>query len=264
MNFFSANLSICEEKFNPDLYNSIENQGFFIEEIVKNTPAYYSGLKKGDQIISLNNLPIKNYDEWSKIINEAESDDFTISVLRNNKILKFNLKSKLDKFEGRKIGFYSSKNKCFRDKNLSFYKDEEYHKCENEIDLKKYIYLKKLSKSSKYFEEFIFEKIDVTKRIGNRYSYYSNIFDLDKSKKYINEALKIANEIEKKISNKSLWYYKTFEADPSVILYRLAQLNLFLTESGNVGRSPNYSLFLDKLNSSEGLKILHSLSKKKT
>ena len=262
---FTSNLTYSDESFDPQIYKNIGVKGFFISEIFKDTPAHKSDLKIGDKILSLNDYTISDESSFDKVFESSNTDKFKLTVKRNYKTFNIFISPEINNKGQKKFGFSYDVNPCVRDKNISrYYKDYAFHKCLIEIDLERYDYLKKLSKSSKYYESYIFEKIAVMKRLGNDFSKNPLVFNLDKSKKLLNEAYELAKATQGEISNKSLWYFKVAEAEPANILYRQALLNLYLTEHGSgntfVGMKPKYDLFLDKLNPKVGLKILHNLA----
>ena len=256
-----SNLTYADDNFDPQIYKNIEAKGFFIKEIIKDTPADKSELKVGDEVLFLNDYEISDEKSFDKVFKNSNIDKFKFTIKRNYKTINIFIKPEINKKGKKKFGFSFGKDPCLRDKTISrYYKDYAYDKCLFELEIEKYNYLKKLSKSSKYYESYVFEKIAIMKSIGNDLSRNPLIFDLKKSKKFLNDSYILANEIKGKISNKSLWYFRTFEAEPANILYQQALLNLYLTEPGNVGSPPKYDLFLDKLNPKVGLKILHNLA----
>lgn len=69
---------------------------FVIWEIRPNSPAFYSGLKKGDVILSINSIDTKNYNLQQLIAKFYKEDGkkITLTVDRNGNILKFKFKLK--------------------------------------------------------------------------------------------------------------------------------------------------------------------------
>lgn len=256
-----SNLTYGDENFDPQIYKDIGVKGFFITEIFKDTPAEKSELKIGDELLFLNDYTISDDNSFNKVFERSNTDEFKFTIKRNYKTFDIFIKPEINNKGQKKFGFSYDVIPCVRDETISrYYKDHVFHKCLIDIDIERYDYLKKLTKSSKYYESYVFEKIAIMKRLGNNFSRNPLVFDLEKSKKLLKETYNLAKETKGEISNKSLYYYKTFEAEPANILYRQALVNLYLTEPGNVGLLPKYDLFLDKLDPNEGLKILHYLA----
>ena len=55
-----------------------------IQEVQKDSPAYTSGIKSGDVILSINNNKVTSILEVSNYINTSTSDKINVTVLRNN------------------------------------------------------------------------------------------------------------------------------------------------------------------------------------
>ena len=55
-----------------------------IQEVKKDSPAYVSGIKSGDVILSINNNKVTSILEVSNYINTSTSDNIDVKVLRNN------------------------------------------------------------------------------------------------------------------------------------------------------------------------------------
>ena len=55
-----------------------------IQEVQKDSPAYVSGIKSGDVILSINNNKVTSILEVSNYINTSTSDSIDVKVLRNN------------------------------------------------------------------------------------------------------------------------------------------------------------------------------------
>ena len=204
-----SNLTYGDENFDPQFYNNIGTKGFFITEILKDTPAEKSELKIGDELLFLNDYAISDNNSFDKVFESSNIDEFKFTIKRNYKTLNIFIKPEINKKGKRKFGFSYILDSCLRDETISrYYKDYTFHKCLHEIDIERYDYLKKLTKSSKYYESYVFEKISIMKRIGNDFSRNPLVFDLKKSKKYLKEAYDLAKETKGEISNTSLYYYK--------------------------------------------------------
>tara|TARA_B110000438_G_C15807698_1_gene648201 strand:- start:962 stop:2068 length:1107 start_codon:yes stop_codon:yes gene_type:complete len=66
-----------------------------ISEVQINGPAYISGLKKNDKIISVDNNKVESILEISKYINTSSKDEIELSVLRGNEKISFLIKPNL-------------------------------------------------------------------------------------------------------------------------------------------------------------------------
>ena len=60
-----------------------------IKEVQKDSPAYVSGIKSGDVILSINNNKVASILEVSNYINTSTSDNIDVKVLRNNEEIIF-------------------------------------------------------------------------------------------------------------------------------------------------------------------------------
>ncbi|MBD3840527.1 MAG: RIP metalloprotease RseP [Campylobacterales bacterium] len=65
-----------------------------IGKVVENSPAYKAGLQPNDEIIKINDIPIKTWDDLSKIIKDSQSA-LKFYVKRDNKIQTFVIYPKL-------------------------------------------------------------------------------------------------------------------------------------------------------------------------
>ena len=70
-----------------------------IQEVQKDSPAYVSGIKNGDVILSINNNKVNSILEVSNYINASTSDNIEIKVLRNNEEIEMSVIPKLIKSE---------------------------------------------------------------------------------------------------------------------------------------------------------------------
>lgn len=62
-----------------------------IAEVTPGTPAAFAGLQKGDQIIAINSIKIKNAEDISKIINSSRGNPVSLEILRNKDIFDISL-----------------------------------------------------------------------------------------------------------------------------------------------------------------------------
>ena len=70
-----------------------------IQEVQKDSPAYVSGVKSGDIILSINNNKVSSILEVSNYINASTSETIDVKVLRNNKEIILSVIPKLTKGE---------------------------------------------------------------------------------------------------------------------------------------------------------------------
>jgi regulator of sigma E protease len=66
-----------------------------VNEVQKDSPAYISGIKKNDRIISIDNNKVNSILEVSTFISTSTSESIEFSILRNDKELIFNIKPDL-------------------------------------------------------------------------------------------------------------------------------------------------------------------------
>jgi regulator of sigma E protease len=86
---FVVDSLLSERSFKP-------KRGWFVKPITVPYPAYSSGMKKGDQIIGLNESTINYYDEFATEIRKHKKEKVTVSVLRGSDTLGFEIQ--LDSF----------------------------------------------------------------------------------------------------------------------------------------------------------------------
>lgn len=67
-----------------------------IGEVKKGYPAYDAGLKKGDEILSINEKKVKYWSEVSEFISGFTDSNLTINILRNGKELSFGIKPRVE------------------------------------------------------------------------------------------------------------------------------------------------------------------------
>ncbi len=68
-----------------------------IQEVQENSPAFSSGIKSGDIILSINDNKVKSILEVSTYINTSTTDDIKIKILRNNEEISKIVKTKIIK-----------------------------------------------------------------------------------------------------------------------------------------------------------------------
>ena len=79
-----------------------------VGEVVNNSPAERSGLKKGDKIIAVNEIEINDFNSFTTILRERKYDSINLSVIRKNSLNLSESKEILKVFpnENGTIGFY--------------------------------------------------------------------------------------------------------------------------------------------------------------
>ena len=79
-----------------------------VGEVVDNSPAERSGLKKGDKIIAVNEIEINDFNSFTTILRERKYDSINLSVIRKNSLNLSESKEILKVFpnENGTIGFY--------------------------------------------------------------------------------------------------------------------------------------------------------------
>ena len=82
--------------FNIRGHNVVANK---ISDIKPNSPAELAELKKGDEIIAINNKKINNFDELRIAIIEAGTNEISITAIRDEQKLNFNLTPELVEVE---------------------------------------------------------------------------------------------------------------------------------------------------------------------
>ena len=65
-----------------------------VNQVVKDSPADRSGLKPNDQIISINNKKVYNFEDIRKIVVQHQ-DQLSFEILRNEQIIFFNIKPEI-------------------------------------------------------------------------------------------------------------------------------------------------------------------------
>jgi regulator of sigma E protease len=70
-----------------------------IQEVQVDSPAYISGIKSGDVILSINNNKVSSIMEVSNFINASTSDNIEVKVLRNSEKIILSVKPKVVKSE---------------------------------------------------------------------------------------------------------------------------------------------------------------------
>lgn len=80
-----------------------------IDKTISHSPAQTAGLKAGDTIKKINNENITNFEDISQQLNDSQGKKVTVTVERNGKEQKVEVKPKVEKVNGGKVyqlGFY--------------------------------------------------------------------------------------------------------------------------------------------------------------
>ena len=99
-----SNLTYADDNFDPQIYKNIEAKGFFIKEILKDTPADKSELKVGDEVLFLNDYEISDEKSFVKVFKNSNIDKFKFTIKRNYKTINIFIKPEINK-KGKKIWF---------------------------------------------------------------------------------------------------------------------------------------------------------------
>lgn len=75
-----------------------------VERVVNDSPAFSSGLKEGDKILSVNNLLFNNIDRAITYINQNPGKELSFDVERNNEKLTLPITPKAETIDGKDIG----------------------------------------------------------------------------------------------------------------------------------------------------------------
>ena len=103
-------------EFNPEIYDGIQNY-FFVEKVVKDSPAYNAEIKAQDRILELENEKITSADEAVFFFKRFKSKTINIKVFRENKVINLKVPPYINSF-----GVLISP-RCPRNRDLSFYQD---------------------------------------------------------------------------------------------------------------------------------------------
>jgi hypothetical protein len=58
------------------------NTGVIVEEVFRNTPMFYANAFRGDVIIVIDDIQVKNVQHWYKIVNDITGKSSTLTILR--------------------------------------------------------------------------------------------------------------------------------------------------------------------------------------
>ncbi len=66
-----------------------------VDEVIENSAAFESGIKNGDEILSINNQEIKFFSDMQEIVMKNADKKLTFKIARNNKIIEIEIAPKL-------------------------------------------------------------------------------------------------------------------------------------------------------------------------
>ncbi len=89
-----------------------------IEDVVKDSPAQISGLKKDDQILEINNRKVNSFNRVGQEIMLA-TDNIEMKIARNNKIIVLNITPEYKDIDGKKTKFVGISGKKTETKTIS-------------------------------------------------------------------------------------------------------------------------------------------------
>jgi regulator of sigma E protease len=105
-------------------------QNIYVQEVMKNSPAADAGMKSGDILLSINNIPLKQRDQVIEIISSNKEKNIPIIYLRGDDTLHSNVNPGIEgkigisfapaqiytgKIEFRRYGFFASVTHAFDD-----------------------------------------------------------------------------------------------------------------------------------------------------
>ena len=254
---FKTEISYAED-FVPDIFDSM-GKVFKITKVAKDYPAFVAGVKVGDAIIKINDQKVNTFDQISYFINNSKSETINLKIQRKGQIIDFKLIPKITSSNYKLIGI-SLSNTCDRTldsqgNKIDFTKDQVYHECWHYIDLDLYNYIQKLKKSSPHYENYISEKIRLTKSIGSDYLNIKSIFNFKKANEYLEETYNLSKENISIVKKKSTYGFQVADFSPASIAFLIGKINLNLYENYY---DMDFTPFIDH---KKGLKYLTIASK---
>jgi TPR repeat protein len=186
------------------IYNSID-ETLKIGEIKENYPAHEAGLRVNDIIIKIGNFEFnKRYSwgvsEFNRQINEVKNNQTQITVIRNKKKIKFKITPKQISTGDFVVGVkFTQKCKFIAKKSQknSLRANTKYWECKHKLALKKYAYLKNLSKKSNDYETLLKEKIYITGYLAENFVGLKSKFNFNKSVELYMDAHNLAKKQNK-------------------------------------------------------------------
>lgn len=190
----------AEEIHDMSIYISIDEK-LKIREIKENYPAHEAGLRVNDIIIKIGNFEFnKRYSlgvsEFNRQINEVKNNQTQITVIRNKKKIKFKITPK--KISGDFVIGVKFTQKCKfiakKSQKNPLRENTKYWECNHNLALKKYAYLKNLSKTSNDYDVLLKEKIYITGDLAENFVGLKSKFDFNKSVELYIEAFNLAKK----------------------------------------------------------------------
>lgn len=81
--------------------------GVRVSSLIENSPAIKAGLREGDQILSINNVPITDILNFMREVQKSEGRTIALNVSREGKLKKFNIVPTFKKIEIPKLASYA-------------------------------------------------------------------------------------------------------------------------------------------------------------
>ncbi len=86
-----ANIVLCILLLLP-VYAVMGTPSNYVDQVPKNMPAYTSGIRKDDQIISLDGKKVDSFEDLTKIVNQSKGKEMKLEYKRNQKLMSTNIK----------------------------------------------------------------------------------------------------------------------------------------------------------------------------
>jgi len=74
-----------------------------INELTRDYPAEKAGLLPGDEIVEINGNKITSWEDITELVNNSKDETLNIKIIRDNKILTYNVKPSLDQTTGKRL-----------------------------------------------------------------------------------------------------------------------------------------------------------------
>ena len=228
------------EDFDPDIYDGISKHSI-IDKVTKDSPASVAGIKVGDVVVGIDDQKVYLDKDIFLALKNSKSQTIKVKVFRKNRIFDFKLTKLTPKINSsnEKIIGISISGKCTislddQGNQISFFKDQFYRVClYKKIYLKEYKYLQNLKKTSPYYENYIDDKILVTKQVARHNLNNSSTFNFEKGSEYLLEAYNLSREniniIKNSPKNSSTFAaYTIVDIEPASIAFKLGEIYLNL------------------------------------
>jgi len=113
-----ANIILCIILLIP-VYLVTGTPSTYIDQVPKNLPAYESGLRKNDQLLSVDGVKLSNFEDLTKIVNQSKGKEIVVEYKRDDKVNTAKIKPK--SAQGRyQIGVTSQYKKSNPIKTISY------------------------------------------------------------------------------------------------------------------------------------------------